>query len=152
MIYTKEQLIAENESYNAEHNLDDFDLAKVNYYKQLIEKNSRFSMNPQSGDAVYFTDEYNHEYEKAHLEDNPLMGGFTICERPYTPFVSNEAKTFRASGGAWTSCNTAEFDRIGDTEKLFCTWGHRGMTGNGAIYVKATVAHWKYIKTNTKGE
>lgn len=123
--YTEETLIKLNESYHYDHRIVESDVVMANTYVQMIES-SRSDKQPRNGDMIRLTTKYGDYYHYAHLE-KLYEYGFSVCERPYIPFVfSHPTKngiSCSTSGGAWLSVPPKSLKYVGKEEKYFKDWG-----------------------------
>lgn len=140
-------LIEENNySYDREHNLNEQDLALVNFLISRIGY-MRGNWKVSPGDVVVC------EGKECFIQS--IENGIAhICEMRCHPYTSLDKKalwytkpSFSASGGPWSHLPVDDFEPVGETESSFWTFGHCGATGNGGIDFKAKVQLWK---TNQK--
>lgn len=150
---TKEELIKINGEFLSEHyEISETDVNMANNYIELIEK-TRSDKQPKVGDILQFTNKHGDYYGYAHI-DAIKDGKATICERAYTPFISEYDGEIRlsTSGGAWTTLDAKNFKYLGKADKKFCDWGHYGACAHGAIDFIATVNVWEFKEENKFGE
>ena len=145
MKYTIDSLIKLNISYNHDHIVGQFDVDKCNDLKKKIE--DRDHSVPQYGDVVVCIHPRKGElYYNGHYQNSI---GPSVCTQAYVPFVEESKRTpgkllIDASGGYWTGVQPWRFKKVGEKLKTFCTWGHCGATGNGAVDFQANVSVWEY--------
>lgn len=146
--YTLETLKRINESYHAEHYINESDVIYANVYKMLIEV-SRSNHAPKAGDVLMVNGKSQHidEVENEYLK----KGTITVCESAYTPFIrakvgdSRTTLSLSTSGGAWYKTDATLLEKVGEKRKAFCFFGHGGARGNGAIDLYATVNVWEIV-------
>lgn len=146
-MYNLQTLKSINESYDREHLLSQEDVNIANAYSLLI-ISSRSKIAPKVGDYLLTkSGKYAHidEVENEYFRE----GKISICENPYTPFISATVKDSNikiktnTSGGPWRSVNTDNIELAAATkEKMFCFFGHCGMRGNGAVDFQTFVNVW----------
>lgn len=157
-LYTKNDLLLLNKSYNYSHILNDKDVDKVNNFVEMLSNLDKNLMH--IGDIVVCKatrKNYKDElaiYNNGHIEQVPGRHKdvfSNICTEPYTPFITESENSYftNTSGGYWlTENDITKFRKIGERYKLFCTWGHCGMCGNGAVDFKVLMSVWEYCSEN----
>lgn len=140
-----------NESFIREHGtLTNSDLALIRSRQQAMQAalNDAPTNTPVPGDIIegeYYDGKF--RFESGVIVNTPSWGtGIHFCARPYTPwlYVDSESKPhINTSGGPFFSCDKKHFKPAGETERLFCEFGHDGPCGNGAIYFPVKVRCWK---------
>lgn len=143
---TKEDLKANcaNASFIKSHGLTDKDVEIVNQMHDLI-VSSRDKARPVPGDIIICCSD-RARYENGHLERDIFEKYGSICTRPYTPFVftNGTGLYFSTSGGYWLSETKPEkYVPQKHRIKVFCTWGHNGACGSGAVHFHALVNVWE---------
>ncbi|XZH79373.1 DUF4121 family protein (plasmid) [Clostridium perfringens] len=141
--YSIPALQALNSNYNSDLIVTSMDVDIVNNAIDYI-SNTRTTLTPTIGDIVVYTDEYGNYYDNAHIEkvtDDSLY----ICEKPDEPFVNiiNNRAIIHTSGGSWCTI-PSNLKCLGVRDKLFFTWGEKGMRHKGAILFKTKVLCWEY--------
>ncbi|MDO5771196.1 MAG: DUF4121 family protein [Bacteroidales bacterium] len=151
--YSVETLRKLNVSYDHEHGLTQKDVDMANDYVELIE-HTRSEIIPQIGDRLVYVTEHGDYYGNALIENlhHTNKGHFSICERPYVPFVWEENANIRlsVSGGAFHAVNPKDLKFLKWTDGAFCDWGHCGACGNGSVTFMARVPLWSYSEPNPK--
>ncbi len=143
---TKKELKANsaNAQFIRYHGVTEKDIEVVNEMHDLI-VSSRDKTRPVPGDVIICCSD-RIRYENGHLERDISEEYSSICTRPYTPFVfaDGAAPYFSTSGGYWLSeTNPEKYVPKGQRIKVFCTWGHNGACGSGAVHFKARVNVWE---------
>lgn len=154
-MYTKKTLLQYNGAYNEQHRLTDGDVAIANAYKIMIEE-SRSNFGPKAGDTLLRLDgKYAHIEE---VDDFAFAGNadhkMSICDNPYTPFVSASIRNSsprikcNTSGGPWESLTADKIakEKHGTRKKTFVFFGHCGMRAGGGVEFRAKVNIWKEIE------
>lgn len=146
--YTEHTLIQLNGSYHYDHGIRQSDVDMANAYVGMIES-TRSDKQPRNGDIICLTTKHGDYYPDAHLE-KLYEDGFSVCERPYIPFIfphpTKNGISCSTSGGAWLSVPAKALKYVGKEEKYFKDWGWRGARGNGAVCFKAEVSVWEYTE------
>lgn len=151
--YTLETLKRINESYHAEHYINDSDVTYANVYKMLVEV-SRSNHAPKPGDILMVDGKRQHidAVENEYLK----QGTITVCESAYTPFIraklgdSRTTISLTTSGGAWYKTDATLLQKTGEAKKTFCFFGHGGARGNGAVDLSAIVNVWEIVAPKKK--
>lgn len=146
--YTIETLKRINESYHAEHYINDSDVIYANIYKMLVQV-SRSNHAPKAGDILIVNGKRQHidAVENEYLK----QGKITVCESAYTPFIRAKVSDSRTiislttSGGAWYTTDATLLEKTGEANKYFCFFGHGGARGNGAVDFSAKVNVWEIV-------
>lgn len=150
--YSIETLKELNASYDYDHKLTREDVDMANNYVELIEL-TRSIATPQIGDRVVYVTKDGDYYGDALIENHHFKEGhFSVCERPYIPFVWQQDGGIRlsVSGGAFHAVDAKEMKFLRWTEGEFCDWGHCGACKNGAVSFMAKVPLWYYAEPNPK--
>ena len=151
--YDMGMLQNQNVSYHHQHGLKQYDLNKVNRLIDCI--HSQIGMSIRGGDrckAIGKNSNGVKTYTNALIEKISDYYGdgvrrVSLCTQPYVPFTTehNGSISCSASGGYWLSeSNFRLFKHIGFVKGRFCTWGHCGATGNGAVEFETWVNYWEY--------
>lgn len=144
--YVKETLLVlpGNESYDANYQLIQEDIDKVNNLVEQIES-TRSPKNPKSGDRLLYTSKHGDYSPVAFIEKN-RKGELYVCIKPMVPFVETikDSLFYDVSGGPFTGMHESKLKYVGTSTYNFKTWGHNGMRANGAIYFKAEVSMWEF--------
>ena len=140
-----------NESFIREHGtLTQSDLALIRRRQQAMQTalSNAPTDTPIPGDVVegaYYSGKF--RFEGGVIVSTPSWGfGVHFCACPYTPwlYVNDEGKPhINTSGGPFFSCDKVHFEPAGETERMFCEFGHDGPCGNGAVYFPVKVRCWK---------
>ena len=140
-----------NESFIREHGtLTQYDLALIRRRQQAMQTalSNAPTDTPIPGDVVegaYYSGKF--RFEGGVIVSTPSWGfGVHFCACPYTPwlYVNDEGKPhINTSGGPFFSCDKVHFEPAGETERMFCEFGHDGPCGNGAVYFPVKVRCWK---------
>jgi len=151
--YTLDTLKRINESYHAEHYINDSDVTYANVYKSLVEI-SRSNHAPKAGDILMVNGKRQHidAVENEYLK----QGKITVCESAYVPFIRAKVSDSRTtislctSGGAWYTTDATLLEKTGEAKKTFCFFGHGGARGNGAVDFSAKVNVWEIVAPKAK--
>jgi hypothetical protein len=147
--YTLETLKAINGSYRAEHSIRHSDVEKVNALSAHLEAERQGDPRPTDGDLVICaTTNGVVASERGHLQkraEAPLY----VCVHPSTPFI-HPGTASNAGGGPEIRVREEELAYVGKRPKTFCTWGHAGPCGNGAIDFQAEVFVWRIVDTPSR--
>lgn len=149
MRYTLDTLRAINGSYATEHSIWPSDVEKVNDLSARLEAERQDDPTPTDGDfVVCATPGGEVVSDRGHLqkrEDAPLF----VCVHPSTPFI-HPGVASEAGGGPEIRVREDELEYVGKRLKRFCTWGHQGPCGNGAIDFQAEVNVWRMVDTRVR--
>jgi hypothetical protein len=144
--YNARTLLQLNESYDCDHSLSEWDVAKVNNLVERIES-SRSATKPEAGDRLLYTSKHGDYSPVAFIEKN-RNGELFVCVKPMTPFaeLSDGIITYDVSGGPFTGMHEGELKYAGTVDNPFKTWGHGGPKANGAVYFLSEVSLWEYAE------
>lgn len=153
-MYTLETLKPLNAVFDSKHRLEQSDVEMANRFAMLIE--STRGEKPYPGDNIEYTDEYGDYSGNTHvLASDDETGRVSIRICPHVPFIHSADEEhgvsyYHTGGGPVTSIDSAALAYVGKREKFFMTFGHCGVTGNGAVYFKALVNSWEYVAPGQK--
>lgn len=148
---TKEELRKLNPVYDKLYGVWDSDVNKANRYISMIEKQMEFAMTPHVGDMVIGEYYHGKHFDKGVIEKryDQSLDVLGVCYEPYTPFVVgrsiDDEAMLSVSGGPFTSAHKSMFEPCGETERMFCAFGHNGGCKDGAFNFLAKVRKWKLI-------
>ena len=117
----------------------------------MIEKQMEFAMTPHVGDMVIVEYYHGKHFDKGVIEKryDQSLDVLGVCYEPYTPFVVgrsiDDEAMLSVSGGPFTSAHKSMFEPCGETERMFCAFGHNGGCKDGAFNFFAKVRKWKLI-------